>query len=339
MTSRERVSLALEHKEPDRVPTFYRGISPPADWIFEIIDIAPYIYFKPQKNFKPREQNGIIFEELGIGRKKVGPHLEMVYHPLADFDDPKILDDYPWPDPFDKARVVGMREEVIEWQERGKMTAVMTSWGGSTGIFECSWYMTGLEKFLTDIYVNPAFAEALLDKMLELHKGLIENILSEIGDIIDIVCTGDDLATQKNLLVSPTWYRSVLKPRQKELIEHIKKFTKAKVYYHSCGNILPLVGDLIDIGIDILDPIQPKALDTVQLKKCYGDKLIFFGGIDEQEILPFGSPEEVRKEVRKRFMELGKNGGLILGPAHWIQPDTPKENIIAMYEEILNCIY
>lgn len=339
MNSRERVLLALEHKEPDRVPTFYRGISPLADWILEIVDIAPYIFFKPQKDFEPREENGVVFDELGIGRKRIGPHLEMVHHPLAGSNDLKSLEDYQWPDPLDKTRVYGMRESIIEWQKRGKITAIMTSWGGSTGIFECSWYMTGMEKFLVAIYENPKFVEALLDKMLELHKGLVENILIEVGDIIDIVCTGDDLATQKNLLISPQWYRNVLKPRQKELINHIRRFTRAKIYYHSCGNIMPLVEDLIEIGIDILDPIQPKALDTVQLKERFGERLVFFGGIDEQEVLPFGTPKDVRKEVRKRFRELGKGGGLILGPAHWIQPDTPKENIIAMYEEILKCIY
>lgn len=349
MDSRERVFLALEHKEPDRVPTFHRGYHPPreylidkkgdGEWLTNLIDIAPYIYFNPPQNWEPKRIGDIIFDELGIGRKQVGHHLEMVFHPLADVDDPKILEDYPWPDPLDKTRVSGMREAIIKWRNKGKITAVMTSFGGSTGIFECSWYMMGLEKFLVAIYESPKFVEALLDKMLELHKGLIENILSEVGDIIDIVCTGDDLATQKNLLVSPEWYRSILKPRQRKLIEHIKKFTKAKIYYHSCGNIMPLVEDLIEIGVDILDPIQPKALDTVQLKKLYSDKLVFWGGIDEQEVLPFGSVDDVKKEVRRRFEELGRGGGLILGPAHWIQPDTPWENIIALYEEIMNCVY
>ncbi|HHW05886.1 MAG TPA: hypothetical protein GXX32_08325 [Methanothermobacter sp.] len=342
MTSRERVLLSLSHNEPDRVPTFYRGISLPEqykDWLDSIIDIAPYIYYKPSKGWESKRIGDIIFDELGIGRKQVGSHLEMVVHPLANTREPIELDDFSWTDPSDRARVEGMRELVMEWRNKDKITAVMTSPGGSTGIFECSWYMTGMEKFLADIYENPKFIEALLDKMLGIHIKLIENILSEIGDIVDIVCTGDDLGTQNGLLISPKWYRDILKPRQKILIEHIKKLTKAKVYYHSCGNIMPLIEDLIEIGVDILDPIQPKALDTKRLKGLYGDRLIFWGSIDEQEVLPFGNPKDVKREVRRRFEELGKGGGLILGPAHWIQLDTPLENITALYEEILLCLY
>lgn len=342
MTSRERVLLALSHKEPDRVPTFYRGIELPVkykNWLDKIIDVAPYIYFNPPKGWKPKKVGDIVFDELGVGRKQIGGHSQIVFHPLSNINDPMRLEDFPWPDPLDKTRVEGMRDIVIEWRNKDKITAVMTSFGGSTGIFECSWYMTGMEKFFSDIYENPKFIEALLDKMLDIHIKLIENILSEIGDIIDIVCTGDDLGSQSNLLISPRWYREVLKPRQKILIEHIKKFTNAKVYYHSCGNIMPLIEDLIDIGVDILDPIQPKALNTEYLKKTYGDSLVFWGGIDEQEILPFGTPQDVRREVRRRFEELGEEGGFILGPAHWIQPDTPLENIEALYEEVLLCLY
>ncbi len=342
MKSRERVLLSLSHKEPDRVPTFYRGVAVPdkyRDWLYSIVDVAPYIYYKSPKGWEPKRLNDIVFDELGVGRKQVGYYSEIVSHPLSNASDPSELEYFPWPDPLDETRVEGMRELVIEWQNKDKITAVMTSFGGSTGIFECSWYMTGMEKFLIDIYENPAFIEALLDKMLDIHIKLIENILLEIGDIIDVVCTGDDLGTQNGLLISPKWYRSILKPRQKVLIDHIKKFTKAKVYYHSCGNIMPLIEDLIEIGIDILDPIQPKALDTKQLKKFYGDRLVFWGGIDEQEVLPFGTTEDVRREVKRRFEELGEGGGLILGPAHWIQPDTPLENIEALYEEILNCTY
>lgn len=215
----------------------------------------------------------------------------------------------------------------------------MGSFGGSTGIFEQSWYMTGMEKFLTDLYINLPFAEALLDRQLEIHKGLWQNLLEEVGNDVDLICTGDDLGTQDRLLLSPQIYRNIVKPRQKELITHIKRYTSAKIYYHTCGNVMDILDDLIDIGVEILDPVQPKAMDTKVLSDIYGDRLIFFGGIDEQEVLPFGTTDDVKREVFLRFETLGKNGRWIAGPAHWLQVDTPEENIIAMYEAIRECLY
>lgn len=297
MTSRERVLMAASHKAPDRVPTFFRRYCPSKEYelndeqknfLTSIADVGPYISFKSLENKSIVQRDsmrfdgqgdGMTFDELGIGYRKVKLYWERCYFPLAHMEDPVELRDYPWPDVRDKRRVTGLRDQAIKIRNEDKAVAVFGSWGGSTGIFELSWYMRGMERFLMDCVENVCFAEELLDKQLELHKGLWENILEEVGDIVDFACTGDDLGTQNSLLISPSLYRDLIKPRQKELISHIKKFTQAKIYYHSCGAIEPLIKDLIDIGVDVLDPIQPTALDTRRIKAEYGNELVFFGGL------------------------------------------------------------
>ena len=141
------------------------------------------------------------------------------------------------------------------------------------------------------------------------------------------------------MLISPEIYRKYIKPRHQELINYIKSYTEAYIYYHTDGAVEPLIPDLIDIGVDILDPVQPASLDLNKIKNKYGSDLSFFGGIDVQQVLPYGSRGDVKKEVKKRFRQLGNQGGLILGPSHWIQKDVPWENIYTMYESIKKCRY
>lgn len=350
MLSRERVEKAINHEKPDRVPTFFRRYCPSPEYrlseekenfINNIVDVGPYVSFSSlKKNSSSCNSDNITYDELGIGIRKVGLYWERCFFPLAEIDDPREIDKYPWPDVTDKKRVAGLRDEAIKIINSNKILPAMGSWGGSTGIFEISWYMMGMEKFLMSCHDNVPLIEALLDKQLELHIGLWENILQEIGDIIDMACTGDDLGTQSNLLISPSMYRNLIKPRQRELIKRIKSLTDAKVYYHSCGAIEPLIQDLIDIGVDILDPVQPLALNTKDIKNKYGDDIVFYGGIDTQKVLPYGTKDEVRDEVLRRFEDMGINGGAILGPAHWIQPDVPWENIETMYTTIeTECVY
>ncbi len=348
MDSRERVLRAIHHQEPDRVPTFFRRHSIPGQelsveqmaYVSQAADVGPYLNMRnPANRIVRGNQGDISYDELGIGRRYTGLYWDIVDFPLAYMEEPEELLDYPWPQVFDAGRTAGMRAEALQLRAQGKATAVMGSWGGSTGIFEMSWYMRGMDNFLVDLMINRPFAEALLDIQLELHKRRWKLILEEVHDVADLVCIGDDLATQANLLISPDTYRTLIKPRQKELIDYIKTYTGASVYYHSCGAIEPLVADLMEIGVDVLDPVQPSALDIERLKDRYGRQLAFFGGVDVQNVLPFGSPRDVKEEVLTRFRQMGENGGLILGPSHWIQTDTPWENIHAMYEAIRACEY
>jgi uroporphyrinogen decarboxylase len=176
-----------------------------------------------------------------------------------------------------------------------------------------------------------------MDKLLEIEMGYWDLILSALGDYIDVVLTANDFAGQKGLLISPSTYRKYIKPRQKKLNSFIKK-KKPYVYifFHSCGSIYDLIPDLIDTGIDIINPVQVSAvkMDTRKLKKEFGDVLSFWGGIDTQKILPHGGSQEVKDEVKRRIDDLAPGGGFVFAPVHNIQPDVPPENIIAMWEAL-----
>lgn len=347
MTSAERVRKALEHKSPDRVPTFFRRSAPEDQelteeqqaYIDEIIDVGDYLRMEDPGIFTERNGKKLWYDELGVGRVYTGLYWDIVEFPLSDIEDEQELLAYNWPGEIAPERTAKMREKALKQRAAGKATAAFGSWGGSTGIFEQSWYMRGLEQFLVDMLTEPDFAERLLDIQLELHKKRWEQVLLQVGDILDIAGIGDDLSGQTAPLISPQLYRDMVKPRHKELIDFIKARTSAKIYYHCCGAATPFVRDLIDIGVDILDPIQPSSVNPEQLKQEFGRELTFFGGVDVQRILPFGTPEQVREEVLKRFEQMGADGGLILGPSHWMQVDVPWENIHAMYEAIKECTY
>ena len=152
---------------------------------------------------------------------------------------------------------------------------------------------------------------------------------------VDMIWTGDDMGMQTGMLISPRIWRKFFKARMANFIASLKAINpQVKVAYHSDGNIFAIIPDLIEIGLDVLNPIQPACMDPVQLKKSFGDRLCFWGSMDEQYTLPFGTPEQVRQEVLTRLRTLGKNGGLILGPTHHVQLDTPMENFWAMINTI-----
>jgi uroporphyrinogen decarboxylase len=185
-----------------------------------------------------------------------------------------------------------------------------------------------------DLMQNEKFAQVLMDKILNFQIRLLENLFKEIGSYIDVIKIGDDLGAQNALLISPKSYRKLIKPRHKKLISFIKKKTKAKVLLHTDGAVYSLIEDLIEIGVDILNPLQvsAKGMDAKRLKKEFGDELCFWGGIDTQKILPQGSTKEIEEEVKRIIDELAPGGGYILASVHNIQPDVPPENIYAMYQ-------
>ena len=195
--------------------------------------------------------------------------------------------------------------------------------------------MRGLEKWFTDMLENPAFCEALLDQTLKFWLDYYTGFLKEIGDIIDVVMIGDDLAGQGGPLFLPDFYRQVVKPRQKKLVQHIKSLTRAKIWYHTCGSCVEYIPDLLDNGIDILNPVQitGKGMEPDFLKEVYGKELVFWGGgIESQHVLPFADAEEVRKNVRANVEIFKQGGGYIFNNVHNIQAGVPPENILAMYE-------
>jgi len=271
-------------------------------------------------------------DEWGVGWKAVpyetrfgsGIYTEFVSHPLAD---EKTLDGYTPPSPDDPL-LYRDAQRLIESHRKEYWIVGVTV----TTIWETAWALRGLERMMMDLVENPQLAGRILDIPYNYHLAAARRLV-EMG--VDMIWLGDDVGTQRGMLISPGMWRGVLKPRLCAFTRTLKEINPMlKVAYHSCGNITAIVGDLVEIGVDVLNPIQPACLDLEHLKQAYGDTLCFWGSLDEQQTLPFGSPEDVRREVEARIRVLGRQGGLILGPTHHVQLDTPMENFWAMVDAI-----
>ena len=374
MTSRDRVLAALNFRTPDRVPIdlggFQSGIHKkaylellrylerdeeivmldpvqqlvkPSEEILELLKVDfRYVTAKGPKgfdgtirqNFRKGKLRHDLRDEFGVVWSMPDEqqlYMDISYHPLAEASIEDI-ESYPFPDGSDPSRFEGVREEVLRIQENTPY-AVSTGIGGV--VYEICWYMRGLERWFMDMMENPSFCEALLDKVLKFWLDYYTGFMKEIGDIIDVVMIGDDLAGQSGPLFPPEFYRSVVKPRQKKLVQHIKSLTSSKIWYHTCGAVVEYIPDLMDNGIDILNPVQitAKGMDPEFLKNSFGKELVFWGGgIDSQHILPFVSPDEVRANVKVNMEAFKPGGGYVFNNVHNIQAGVPPENIVAMYE-------
>lgn len=241
-------------------------------------------------------------------------------HPLADSE----IDAFPFPDPFWPSRFEAMAQQAVEEQDR----FVLFSFEWS--LFERAHFMRGMEQFLVDMMLEPSYAEALLDRILTFNLTVIEQACHLP---IDGVILGDDYGTQRGLIMNPGHWRGFFKPRLQQQFELINRYGKV-VCLHSCGDISAIVPDLIEIGLDVLNPLQPEVLDLPWLKREYGTDLCFYGGISTQQTLPFGTPEDVRAEVRERIEVMGRGGGYIIAPGIVVLADTPLENVLAFIEAV-----
>jgi uroporphyrinogen decarboxylase len=258
-------------------------------------------------------------------------YMDISHHPLAEATI-KDLADYPFPNGGDATRFTGVREKALELRNE---TPYAISTGISGVVYEICWYMRGIERWFMDMIENPAFCEALLDQTLKFWLDYFAGFMAEVGDLVDVVMIGDDLAGQSGPLFSPEFYRKVVKSRQKRLVRHIKSLTKAKIWYHTCGACYEYIPELIDNGIDILNPVQiglPN-MEPERLKNEFGRQLVFWGGgIDAQHILPFAKPEEIRNHVKANLEIFKPNGGYVFNNVHNIQAGVPPENIVALYD-------
>jgi uroporphyrinogen decarboxylase len=270
---------------------------------------------------------------FGIVRQPVkhafGSYNEIIRHPLAEATTVEDVEAFPWPkvDWFDFSHL----KEEISQVNGDRRYAIMYDRGG--GAFEHPWYLRGFERFLLDLVEHPSVAEAIADHVVDFFQRLDAKALEASDGRIDIISSGGDIGGQRNMLVSPDLWRRHIKPYSRKLITPFKE-RGVITYYHSCGSIVSVIEDFIEMGLDILDPIQPNAagMDPLRLKRQFGDRLTFHGGIDEQRLLPRGSPQEVRAEAGRLIDILGADGGYILCPAHAIQADTPVENILTLYD-------
>lgn len=374
MSPRRRVLAALDHNEPDRVPIdlggFQTGIHKKAyeellkylrmDEQIVILDLVQQLA-RPSEEILRRfhvdiryvcahtpdgfagaiehnVRNGRLWhdlkDEFGVVWSMPddqGLYMDISHHPLADASIEE-LEAYPFPDGTDETRFTGLREEAMRLRQETPY-ALSTGIGGV--VYEYCWYLRGLQRWFMDMIENPAFCGALLDKMTGFWMDYYVGFMKHIGSIVDVVMIGDDLTGQDGPLFSPDFYRAVVKPRQKKLVQHIKSLTPAKIWYHTCGGCAEYIPDLIDNGIDILNPVQISAagMDPKVLKEKYADKLVFWGGgIDSQHVLPFATPGEVKEQVRKNLEFFKPGGGYVFNNVHNIQVGVPAENIIAMFD-------
>jgi uroporphyrinogen decarboxylase len=368
MTHRERVLAAVNLEEPDRVPLDL-GSSMVTTMILPAYEnLKKYLAVEHETRMMVKRQRSVIPDEtvlerfdidtrpLLLGTYKGSRSREIDENTFVDSwgttwqraqdghfinadgpfqnRDPKIefLEMYDWPDPDNPGFYEGLRERAEALRKKSDCAIVL---GLPVGIVHQCQFVRGFAQWLMDLHKHSEYACRMMDIIADIWIKIAENALNEVGDNVDLLLWGDDLAMQQGPLMSPKVYRELIKPRQQRMVAGLKSRSDAKVIYHTCGSVYTLMEDLIEIGIDALNPVQvaAKDMDPARLKTEFGDRLALWGAIDTQRLLPFGTPEEVRKEVRRIIDCMGEGGGYILTSVHNIQPDVPPENIVAMFEE------
>ena len=370
MTSRERVLATLNHQEPDRVPLDLGQAGGDGITAVAYRNLVRYLGL-PERQIRIKHkfaQEALVDEDvlrrLRIDFRFVEPgapdgwtdvpvgengyqdewgvvrtmppgsyYYDLTGSPLADDATMSAIASHRWPDPDDPGRYRGLRERARYLHEETGYSVVAN--------LNCSFFLRcfelrGWSNFYMDLAANTEFAEALMDRYLDIRLRMAELAMEQIGEYIDVVMvTSDDLGMIDRPLISPPMYRELVKPRQKRTFDFFKKRTDAKLFYHNDGAIHPFIPDFIEIGVDALNPIQLNAAgmgDTKKLKAEFGDKLTFWGAIDTHHVLPKGSPEEVRAEVKQRIIDLAPGGGYVVCSLHHIQPEVPLENTVAMVD-------
>ena len=273
-------------------------------------------------------------DEWGVVRTRPpgGYYYDLTESPIAA-DTLDAIDRHPWPDAEDPGRYRGLRERARQLHQDTDYAVVLN--------VNCAFFLRcaelrGWENFYVDMAGNPQFAAAIMERYLDIRLRMAERALEEVGEHVDIVfVSSDDLGMTDRPIVSPQMYRQLIKPLQQKTFDFFKARTPAKRFYHCDGALYPIIDDFIEIGVEALNPIQVNAVgmgDTAKLKREFGDRLAFWGAIDTHQVLPQGTPEEVRAEVRRRIADLGPGGGYVLCSVHNIQPDVPPENVVAMFD-------
>jgi uroporphyrinogen decarboxylase len=358
MKHRDRVLQSLSHQQPDRCPMQISFTPEFAARMRECVHLPASTHHNPHGGGNTYELERALDEDLlltsvgwansyyagsgsytdewGIRWKNstyttrfgTGQYTEIAGNPLAE---DAAIAGYRPPDP-DRGELYAEPEWVIRTFKDEYWIVGVTV----TTIFETAWALRGYEKLMMDFAADPDTADAVLDIPYRYHLRAAEHLVRR-G--VDMIWIGDDVGGQNAMLISPQTWRRFLKPRMAQFISTIKTINPSlKVAYHSDGNILPIIPELIEVGVDVLNPVQPRSMDPASLKKLYGSRLCFWGSIDEQQTLPFGGPNDVRDEVAQRLRTLGKDGGLIIGPTHHVQLDTPVENVQMLVDSVRGII-
>jgi uroporphyrinogen decarboxylase len=373
MNSRSRIQQTLNHQEPDRVPfdlggtglstihvTAYRNLRRHLD----LPDVEPQVAFTAEqlvlvdedvadrleadvRLVLPGAAAGFNLAFRNEGRYRAytdewsiawrmpldgGFYYDMAHHALAAAKSLAELEAYPFPDPLDDGRFATLRAQAEAAAAAGKAVALA---GPCAGIAEVYSWLRGYEQYYVDLVRNPAWVGAMLERLVEFKTAYWERALGEIGHLVDVVIEADDLGGQHAPLMSPHTYRQVILPHHQRLFSFIKAQAPVKIFYHTCGAVRPLIPDLIDAGIDILNPVQISAtgMNLNELKTEFGRDLVFWGGgVDTQDVLRTADPAEIKAHVKQNIEALAPGGGFVFAAVHDIQADVPPANIIAMWE-------
>ncbi len=279
------------------------------------------------------------FDEWGFTHHfpKDGHWFSLVKHPMEslDFEADGVVENHNWPDASNKQRFAGLREKAVQIRNQNKM--VFTK-GLCAGLFEMHQRVRGMENSMLDPFLYPVNSDKLIGKIADLKIEFWDACLDELADVVDIVGEGDDYGTQQSQLISPEQFRDYYKPHFERVLSFIKgKAPHLKIMFHSCGNVRPIIPDLINMGVDILNPVHINAtgMEPVQLKKDFGDDIVFWGGgVDTQKVLTLGTVQEVQDDTRRNIEALAPGGGFVFATVHNIQAEVPPENIMAMLDAL-----
>jgi len=383
MSSRDRLLIALNHAEPDRIPSDLgstqvtgihavayqalrrqlglpelrttmcddiQGLALPDDdlldlWGIDVRGLFPLnshndaVMARARREPKGDGQEVEAFvDEWGITQHRPYPdglYFTAVGHPLDGAITVDDIDRHPWPDTGNPRRIAGLRDLALRYRAQGR--AVMIK-GVLAGVFEMAQRVRGMAALMMDLASDEVLAGALLDRMVDLKLAFWEMALPQLRDVVDVISEADDYGTQTSQLISPRMFRRIIKPRLARLFGCIHALAPdAKLFFHSCGNVRPLLPDFIEIGVDILNPVHIRAtgMEPAALKRDFGEDIVFWGGaVDTQDVLPYGTPDQVRDDVRRNIETLAPGGGYVFNTVHNIQADVPAENIVALWETL-----
>jgi len=369
MTGRACVLAAIEHQEPERLPVDFGGRHTTMHvrahqalkrhlgldeqpevfrqfWLQTVEvdprltehlggDVAAFCTGKPDAwDMHLDEQAGFFTDEWGAGYRMPsgGYYFDYASHPLAEARTLSDLDRYPWPDPLDPGRFRALQEQVDAAWRRGEKAIMMTI--APAGSWEHTWTLRGPQQAMTDLILERDLYEAILERTVEFQLTQWGRVLDLIGDRIDVAALSDDLGTQDGPMMSPRLYREIFKPRLSRITSLIHSRSRAKVYIHTDGSVYAFLPDLIEAGIDIINPVQTECRDMQpeKLKREFGQNLVFWGAGCNTRVFEFGSRDEVRSEAREAIQQLAPGGGYVFAPIHNIQPQVPPQNVVALFE-------
>ena len=344
MSPRERVLRVIHRQKPDQVPKD-AGFTPAIQALFEekTGQKSPGTYFGIEvrgvgfrgpatppdfSRYFPNPPEGLAVGEYGTATVPGGfHHFTRKVYPLQHIQSVDEMADYPWPNYEVPARHQHLEQDVQRLHQDGWFVQ-----GGPGHIFETAWQIRGMHEFLMDMVANPAIPHEILER-ITVRNEFIARRCAEAG--VDMLITGDDVGMQDRMMMSPDTWREFIKPRLKRVIDASRAVRPdLPVWYHSDGDVTSIIPDLIEVGVTVLNPVQPECMDPAALKKQYGDRLAFWGTIGTQSTMPWGTPDDVRACVKERIETVGYDGGLLLAPTHVLEPEVPWENIVAFFEAV-----